>query len=80
MVEVLREVGLMRLARNFEREKVKSTTNDNLYISMVLFLFCQVTPSLIPSLTDEQLSGLGVTTIGDKAMLRAACQSPRSMV
>jgi len=31
-----------------------------------------VTPILIPNLTDAQLTELGVTTVGDKAMLRAA--------
>ena len=31
-----------------------------------------MTPMLIPTLTDEQLTELGVTTIGDKTTLRAA--------
>ena len=30
-------------------------------------------PKLVPNLRDEQLNDLGVTTIGDRAALRAAC-------
>ena len=34
----------------------------------------QITPAIVSALSDQQLSELGVTTIGDRAVLRTACQ------
>ena len=34
----------------------------------------QITPAIVSALSDQQLSELGVTTIGDRAALRTACQ------
>ena len=60
MIEVFQEVGLEQLGGNFEQEKVYNIT----------CLQCRTFPQMH---SDQQLNDLGVTTIGDRAALRAEC-------
>ena len=52
---------------------------SNIILHFLLNMFSQVTPKLVPGLTDSQLSELGVPTMGDRAALRAACQQEKGL-
>ena len=81
MDSVLGGIGLENLGDTFHREKVGNMFSIiiNYWYPLVtpnhepVCLQFQITPAIVSALSDQQLSELGVTTIGDRAALRTAC-------
>ena len=58
------------MLQKFAEERVR---NDRPWYIQA-YVQCQLTPAVVSCLTDDQLVGLGITTIGDRTILRHKCR------